>query len=74
MSILKKCDAKNRLSVSRNKGRHSLRPVGKADSANPSVIKPVGPRATRLTFVEDFTREHSLPGARITSIEISGIF
>jgi len=74
VSLLMKCDAKNPLSASRNKGRHSLRPAGKADKANPSEIKPDGRRASRLTFIEDFTREHSLPGVHITSIEISGIF
>jgi hypothetical protein len=74
MSILKKCDAKNHLSASRNRSRHSLRPAGHADRANPSEIMPDGPRASRLTFVEDFTREHSFPGLYITSIEISGSF
>jgi len=74
MSILKKCDAKNHLSASRNRSRHSFRPPGQADRAKPSEIKPDGPRASRLTFVEDFTREHSLPGVHITSIEISGSF
>ena len=56
------------------RSRHSLKPVGQADRAKPSEIKPDGPRASRLTFVEDFTLEHSLPGVHITSIEISGIF
>lgn len=74
MRLLKKCDANNRLSASRNKSRHSFKPVGRADRANPSEIKPDGPRASRLTFVEDFTQEHSLPGVHILSIGISGSF
>jgi hypothetical protein len=74
MSILKKCDANNRLSASRIKSRHSLRPVGQADRAKPSEIKPDGSRASGLTFFEDFTREHSLPGEHIASTEISGSF
>ncbi len=74
MSLLMKCDAKTRLSASRDKSRHSFKPVVQAKRANPSEIQPERPRASRLTFVEDFTREHSLPGVRITSIEISGIF
>jgi len=74
MSILKKCDAKNHLSAIRNRSRHSLRPPGQADRAKPSEIKPDGLRASRLTFVEDFIREHSLPGVHISSIEISGSF
>ena len=74
MSLLKKCNAKDRLSASRNKSRYSLMPAGQADRANPSEIKPDGPRASRLTFVEDYTREHSLPGLYFTLIEISGGF
>ena len=42
--------------------------------ANSPETKPNGPRASRLTFVEDFLLEHSAPGACITSIEISGSF
>jgi hypothetical protein len=41
---------------------------------NSPETKPNGPRASRLTFVEDFLLEHSAPGACITSIEISGSF
>jgi hypothetical protein len=74
MSLLKKCDAKERLSARRNKNRRSFMPVEQSDRANPSEIKPDGPRASRLTFVEDFTLEHSLLGLHITSIEISGSF
>jgi hypothetical protein len=74
MSLLKKCDAKNRLSASRNQSRHSFRPVGQADRASPSEIKLDRPWAGGLPFVEDYTREHSLPGLQITSIEISGSF
>jgi hypothetical protein len=70
MSLLVKCDTKNRLSASRNKSRHSCRPAGHADRANPSEIRPDGPRASTLTFIEDFTREDSLRGLHITSIEI----
>ncbi len=74
MSLLKKCDAKNRLSASRSKSLHSLMPAGQADRAHPSEIKRAEPGASNRTFVEDFTREHSLPGVHIASIEISGSF
>jgi hypothetical protein len=74
MSLLKKCDANKRLPASGNKSQHSFRQVRDADSANPSEIKPDGPWASRLTFAEDFTLEHSHPGLHITSIEISGSF
>jgi len=73
MSLLKKCDANNRLPASHNKSQHSLGTVRRADRANPSEIKPGEPRASKLTFVEDFM-EHSLPGQHITSIEFSGSF
>ena len=70
MNLLKKCDAKNRLSAIRDKSRPSFRPVSEADRANHSEIKPDRPWAGRLTFVEDFMLEHSLHGLHITSIEI----
>jgi len=74
MSILTKREAKNRLSVCRSNGRNWFRPVGQTDRAVPSEIKPDKLRASRLAFVEDFSREHSLHGKYITSIEISGVF
>ena len=74
MSLLKKCDVKDRLSASRNKKRHSFRPAEQALKVNSSETKPDGPRAGRLTFVEDFTLEHSLHGMYLASIEIAGIF
>jgi hypothetical protein len=49
---------RNRLSLSRNETRAS----GTTHWANPSEIKPDRPWASRLTFVEDFTLEHCLPG------------
>ena len=74
MSLLKKCDANNRPPASRNKSQRSFGPVRHANRANSAEIKPDGPWASRLTFVEDFTLEHSLPGMQITSIEISRCF
>ena len=74
MSLPKKRVVKSRLSPSRNKSRHSFRPVGQAGRANSSGIEPDGPWAGRLTFVEDFTLEHSLHRLYLTSIEIAGIF
>jgi hypothetical protein len=76
MSLLKKCDVNNRLPASGNRSQHSFRPVRDADKANPSEIKPDGPSASRLTFVEDFILEHDLrgPGRHITASEILGFF
>jgi hypothetical protein len=74
MGILMISGVKNHLSDSRNKTLYSSRPVGQADRANPFEIEPDGTRASRLTFAEDFTLEHSLPGLRIASIGISDSF
>jgi len=74
MSHLKKCNTNKCLPASRNQSLPSFRPAGQAHGTSPSEIRPDGPWAGRLTFVEDFTREHSLPGLRITAIEISSSF
>jgi hypothetical protein len=71
MSLIKKYDADNCLSASR---RRLFKPMGQADGANSSAIKPGRPLARRLTFVEDFMLEHSLVAGHITSIELSGSF
>jgi hypothetical protein len=60
------------LSATRPQGPHALKP--RAGSADPSKIKPEAPRVTRLTFIQDFTGEHSTPGLRITSIGVPGTF
>lgn len=54
--------------------QRSFSPVEQPDRANSSAIKPNGPWESRLTFVEDFTLEHSRLGLNTTSIEISGSF
>ena len=71
-SLRKTCDADKGQPVSRKQSRTSLRPVGQAHRASFSEKKPDMPWVGSLTFVEDFTGEHSLPGLPITSIEISG--
>jgi hypothetical protein len=74
VSLFKKCVVKNRLSANGDKRRHPFRPLGHAGGVNSSEIKPDGPLMGRLTFVEDFTREHSFPVLQIALIEISGTF
>lgn len=69
MRLLKNCNANNRLPVSRNKSQHSIGPVRQTNRSNSPEIKLDGSWASRLTFVEDFTLEHSFPGLQITSIE-----
>jgi hypothetical protein len=65
---------KGHLSVGSNKSGSLHRRAARADKANPLEITPERPRASRLTFVEDFTLEHSLPGLQITSIAMAGSF
>jgi hypothetical protein len=48
--------------------------MGPAHSHRFSEIEPDTPWAGELTFVEDFTGEHSLPGFQFTSVEILGSF
>ena len=74
MNTLKKCDANNRQCASRNWGFHSFRPAEQQGRADSSEIKPDGQWAGKLTFAEDFTQEHCLPGLHLASIEISGNF
>ena len=74
MILAKKCTTRNRLSTGSEKSRYSSRNVGQAPRADCSEITPDGPQATRLTFLEDFTLEHSLHVLRIPLIEIAGIF
>jgi len=74
MILLKTSNANSRQSFGRNKSQRSLGSVGKASSADSSEIKSDGLWAAKLTFVEDFTLEHSFPGLQITLTEISGNF
>lgn len=73
-SLRKTCDANKCLPVSRKQSRTSFRPAGQAHRASLSENKPDIPWVGKMTFVEDFTGEHSLPGLQLTSIEISGSF
>lgn len=74
MSLLKKCDSGSPISPSPERSRHFSRSVQQALKADCSKIEPDEPGITRLTFLQDFTLEHSLQGLRITTIEIAGIF
>lgn len=74
MSLPKICDSDSPISPSPERSRHFSRSVRQALKADCSKIKPDEPGITRLTFLQDFTLEHSLQGLRITTIEIAGIF
>jgi hypothetical protein len=45
-----------------------------AQTASLSEINSFASTASRPIFAEDFTLEHSLPGLRISSVEISSSF
>jgi len=74
VSLLKKCVVENHLPVNRRKSRHPFMPLRKAGGVKSLEIKPDKPLVGRLTFVEDFTREHSLSVLHIAPIEIPGTF
>jgi hypothetical protein len=65
-------DSHTSLSATRRQSPRQLMP--RTGSADASRIKPEAPRATRLTFIQDFTGEHSTPGLRNTAIGIPGTF
>ena len=74
MSHLKKSNINNCRPEGRNQSQPQSSPAGQAHGACSSEIRPDGPWTDRLTFLEDFTREHSLSRLQLTSIEISGSF
>ena len=74
MNLRKKCVANDGIRASRNMGQHSSKPVGQAVRVHSSEIEADGPWAGKLTFIADFTQEHSRPGLHISLIEISGSF
>lgn len=72
MNLLQTNDVTDRVYVSPVKTRRSLRPARQA-GASPKV-QPDQPWVVKRTFAEDYTQEHSLPGAPAVSIEISCCF
>jgi hypothetical protein len=69
MSILKNHDTKDRLSVGRDKSQPLSEQPGKA---NPSKTGPEKTLVNRLTFAEDFIKEHCRSARRIAVIGILG--
>jgi len=69
MSLLKKRPIRNRLPTHLCKGKNLLRPIRKIGTS--STFRQ---RETGLSFVDDFTSEHSHPGLHINFTEIPGIF
>jgi hypothetical protein len=73
MTLPKKCDVRKGPSASRNMSQDSSG-LEEPQTANFSEINSYTSTASRLVFVEDFTLEHSLPGLRISPVEISSCF
>lgn len=71
MSVLKQCDAADRVSIIRTASEPGRAPANKAD---PLEIAAKSPRAELPTFAEDFTREHSLRHPQVTPIAMAGNF
>lgn len=69
----RECDIPNRICLDSEKNGLWSTYVGLTFPADCPEITPE-PGAGRLTFLEDFTLEHSLHGLRITLIELAGIF
>lgn len=73
MALPKNCDARKNPSASRQARRDSCRPV-EAQTANFSEDTSYSSTSSKLLFAEDFTMEHSLPGLRLSTVEISICF
>jgi hypothetical protein len=72
MSLVNKCDTRNRLSSDRNTNQHSLRKAGKANRSGDSAVEQPGTRANKPTFAEDFMLEHCHTRRQIALIGITG--
>ncbi len=68
MGFANSCDTRSRLSASRSKSQHSLRPV---DRSNSSANTGGGSPTDRPTFAEDFMLEHSHKQVQFTLIGLS---
>lgn len=71
MSLIKKCDVKQYFATHPHRGHHPLRSAKKSEPNSLSVSVPDDARANASGFVEDFSLEHSSPGAPLISISIS---
>jgi hypothetical protein len=72
MSILRKYDAKARLSVGRGKSQYLCRSARQPGRVNSSGTEAEKTQANRLTFAEDFMLEHCRSKRRVTVIGIWG--
>ena len=73
MSLPKRQDIYVRVSEDSERIRHWSTKVGLTSRADRAEITSDKSLPTRLTFLEDFTLEHSLGGTRITAIESAAI-
>jgi hypothetical protein len=73
MSLAKNCNGWKGPSASHSVSRDSFRLV-EAQIVNFSEINSHGSMASGPIFAEDFTMEHSLPGLRLSPVEISSCY
>jgi hypothetical protein len=71
MGFANSCDTRSRLSASRSKSQHTLRPVGPVDRSNSSTNAGGSSPKDRPTFAEDFMLEHSHGQVQFTLIGLS---
>ena len=74
MSLAQKHDTPNWRTADLEKSQHRSKNAGLVPIADCSGSEPSELQTTGLTFLQDFSLEHSLHGVRITAIEIAGIF
>ena len=74
MSLTQKHEPPNWRTADFEKSQPWSKNAGLVPIADCSESEPSEPLATGLTFLQDFSLEHSLHGVRITAIEIAGIF
>ena len=74
MSLPQRHDIRDCVSEESEKNRHWSTTVGLASGAERSDITRDESLLTHLTFLEDYTVEHSTYGIRIEVIEPTGIF
>jgi hypothetical protein len=68
MSLIKKKDVENYLSVRRHTGIHAMQMAAKLPKATPSVNEVASTKTHERGFASDFSREHSSTGGSVTAV------
>jgi len=70
MTLIKKSDAKNYFSARQLPSLHAVRFTAKQPKRGLAVIDPITAGAKELSFISDFSQEHSSPGGTVTAVVI----